>query len=189
MKNLITITALLLFMTLHTSCDNDSKAQESSFEFKSVFSGSFVVGPVSTDTNDDGRPSTLLNYLGESNFGSISMNLIAEFAQPIPPLNCPETNLEFDLVLGNFVFRVENGDLLMGQWDFGKSCFDSEMLISVVTLNGRITGGTGQFTNAEGSIELSSDQEFLTTTAENGFQSGGSSGTLNGTINFINGGN
>jgi len=68
-------------------------------------------------------------------------------------------------------------------------CFDSEMLISVVTLNGRITGGTGQFTNAEGSIELSSDQEFLTTTAENGFQSGGSSGTLNGTINFINGGN
>jgi len=88
------IFLLLLFLALSIGCDSDSEAQTVAIEFGSNFSGSFITASVNTDTNNDGRPASTRFYEGESNLGQITINITDEFAQPIPPVTCPEDNLE-----------------------------------------------------------------------------------------------
>ena len=71
MKNIILYIALILILTLFiVGCDNDSNAQLTSTELNMIFSGSFIPAPEKTDTNDDGRPSSLRTYQGQSTFGN-----------------------------------------------------------------------------------------------------------------------
>jgi len=183
------VLGLVFLIATQTGCDNDSNAQQQAVDFTSSFSGSFVSTSENTDTNKDGRPAFIRTYKGKSNLGKITINTIDEFAQPIPPVTCPEGNQEFLLVRGSFVYRVENGDLLLGELESGISCFDPVKRNSVITLTGNFTEGTGGFANISGSVEMKINSMFLNTTAVNGFASGGSTGTATGTINLPNGGN
>lgn len=181
-NKLFCIFVLLFILTTTISCDNDSNAQQTGIEFSATYSGSFITASVNTDTNEDGRPSSYRTYEGESNLGLITLTIIDEFAQPIPPVNCPENNLEFDLVRGSFVLRLEGGDLLLGEINSGFSCFDAAAGLSEITEEGQITNGTGEFVDAGGSIEFITSSIFLNTTAVNGFASGGSTGSIKATI-------
>lgn len=182
LKILLSLTVLLAFTTLLLSCDNNSNAQETGTELSATFSGSFITASVNTDTNDDGRPSSYRTYEGTSNLGQFTLTIIDEFAQPIPPANCPSDNLEFDLVRGTFVIRLDNGELLLGNIDSGFSCFDPVAGSSEIIELGEITQGTGMFSDATGSMEFDTSSIFLNTTAVNGFASGGSTGTISGKI-------
>jgi len=165
-----------------SGCDSSGNAQQSDTAFELAFSGSFVPAPASTDTDDDGRPASLRTYEGESDFGDTNITILDEFAQPVPPVNCPADTLEFGLVKGSFVIRVGNGDLLLGVIESGRSCFDPVAGRSEITEEGNFTGGTGQFSVASGPVELKTSSIFLNTTAVNGFASGGSTGDVTGTI-------
>ncbi len=173
---------LMVLAAAQSGCDNDGNAQPSGTDLALNFSGTFVPAPASTDTDGDGRPATLRTYEGESGFGKTIITILDEFAQPVPPVNCPEGNLEFNLVRGSFVIRVGNGDLLLGELESGISCFDSVARLSEITEEGNFTGGTGQFAGAAGPIEININSIFLNTTAVNGFASGGSTGEAAGTI-------
>jgi len=181
-KSILNISIVLFLALSISACDNDSKAQQNGTEFTATFSGSFITASVNTDTNDDGRPASLRTYEGESNFGKITLTILDEFAQPIPPVNCPEDNLEFGLVSGSFVIRVENGDLLLGVLESGFSCFEPLASFSEIIEEGNFTGGTGEFTNVNGTIEIKTNSMFLNTTAVDGFASGGSTGSVAGMI-------
>jgi len=182
LNTLLSITVLLALSTSLLSCDNNSNAQQTGTELSATYSGSFITASINTDTNDDGRPSSFRTYEGTSNVGLITLTIVDEFAQPIPPVNCPTDNLEFDLVSGSFVIRLENGDLLLGNINSGFSCFDPVARLSEIKEVGEITEGTGTFSGAVGSIEFNTNSIFLNTTAINGFTSGGSTGTISATI-------
>ncbi|MGB2691484.1 MAG: hypothetical protein WBC96_03225 [Thermodesulfobacteriota bacterium] len=183
MKNIILSIALILILPLFiVGCDNDSNAQLTSTELNMIFSGSFIPAPEKTDTNDDGRPSSLRTYQGQSTFGNSTITIIDEFAEPIAPANCPLNDLEFDLVRGEFVIRVGNGDLLLGTIESGYSCFDPIAGQSEIYEEAILTDGTGQFAGVSGTVVIKTSSIFQNTTAVNGFASGGSTGEVMGTI-------
>lgn len=175
---------LVALIATQLGCHNHSKAQQTSTELNMIYSGSFVPAPEKTDTNEDGRPSSLRTYEAESTFGNSIITIIDEFALPIPPVNCPSDSLEFELVRGEFVIRVGNGDLLLGTIESGFSCFDPMARLSEIHEEAIITDGTGQFADVSGTVVLKSSSIFQNTTAVNGFASGGSTGEVIGTVNF-----
>lgn len=169
---------------LATSCDNDSNAQSNEIEFTETYSGSFETGPESTDTNGDGRPANTGQFLGTSTFGSVSIQSLNEFEPVLENANCDLGEDEFDLVQGHFVKRFSNGELIFGTWNSGFSCFDPITNISTTTQIGVFSGGTGQFVDASGPIQIDYTSTFLAIPPVDGFTFGGSSGTGFGTIIF-----
>lgn len=176
----LVLPVLMSLLLTTISCDEDGKADEN---FSESFSGSFHSGPASTDTNDDGAPATLANLAGDSTLGPLTIQSTNEFMQVAPTGACPQGNLQFNLVRGNFIKRFEEtGELLFGSWHTGISCFNPELGNSETTQNGEFTGGTGQFTNASGPVEIDFSSRDLATTAEEGFRFGATVGTGSGIL-------
>jgi len=169
---------------LAISCDNDSNAQNNEIEFTETYSGSFETAPAATDSNDDGKPANLGQFLGTSTFGSVSIQSLNEFEIVLENANCDEGEDEFTLVQGHFVKRFSNGELIFGTWATGVSCFDPVTNIATTTQVGTFSGGTGQFENATGPIQIDYTSTFLAVPSVDGFDFGGSSGTGFGTIIF-----
>ena len=175
------VLPLLMFLIFTTiSCDEEGNADEN---FSESFSGSFQSGPASTDTNEDGAPASLADLAGDSTLGPITIQSVNEFMLVAPTGACPQGNLEFALVRGNFIKRFEEtGELLFGEWDTGISCFNPTTKNSETTQDGVFTGGTGQFANAEGPVEIVFSSKDLATTSEEGFRFGATVGTGTGII-------
>jgi len=159
------------------SCDNESNAQNSEIEFTETYSGSFETAPAATNSN-------LGQFLGTSTFGSVSIQSLNEFEAVLENANCNEGEIEFTLVQGHFVKRFSNGELIFGTWASGVSCFDPATNIAMTTQVGTFSGGTGQFENATGPIQIDYTSTFLAVPSVDGFTFGGSSGTGFGTIIF-----
>ena len=185
--NLLTILFIPLFMLmLATGCDNDGNAQPNETQFTESYSGSFVSASTVTDTNDDGSPSNFGEFAGDSTFGAVTIQSLNEFEPALENANCDEGDIEFTLVQGNFVKRFENGELIFGNWLSGVSCFDAETMTSTTTQIGTFAGGTGQFENATGPIQIDFNSTFLADNAEDGYSLGGAEGTGEGTVIFNN---
>ena len=169
---------------LATSCDNKSNAQNSEIDFTETYSGSFTTAPAATDSNDDGKPANLGQFLGTSTFGSVSIQSLNEFEFVLENAECNEGEDEFSLVQGHFVKRFSNGELIFGTWASGVSCFDPVTNIAITFQMGSFSGGTGQFENATGHIRIDYTSTFLAVPSIDGFDFGGSSGTGMGKIVF-----
>lgn len=181
---ILLVLSIVVIGSGHLNCDDNGNAQQIDTELEFAFSGTFVPAPPSTDTIDDGRPASLRTYEGVSGFGNTNLTILDEFAQPVPPVDCPLGNLQFEFVKGNFVIRVGNGDLLLGTIESGTSCFDPIELRSEIFEEGIITEGTGQFAGVTGPVEISTSSIFQNTTATDGYASGGSTGEFTGTLEF-----
>ena len=55
---------------------------------------------------------------------------------------------------GEFVWRAANGDLLTGAFTFVSNPPDANGTVTLVSLDGAITGGTGRFAGASGPLAL-----------------------------------
>ena len=174
----------VLILGLASSCDEKSNAQDNEIEFTETYSGSFMTAPVVTDTNEDGKPANVGQFMGTSTFGSLSIQSLNEYEPALENSNCDEGEIEFTLVRGNFVKRFSNGELIFGSWVTGVSCFDPITNTAATTQAGSFTGGTGQFVNATGPIQIDFTSTFLAVPSVDGFDFGGSSGTGFGTIIF-----
>ena len=178
------IAAIVCLICFQTGCDNDSSAQQTQSEFNMDFSGSSITQTVNSDAHGDGRTPRLGKLEGMSNLGEATIPNVIEFLLD-EPLGGPENNINFGLVLGRFVIRFQDtGDLLLGEWTSGLSCFDPETNIAVRTLNGEFTRGTGQFEGAGGQVQMIATPILMTTTAVDGYAFGGVAGTISGTIVF-----
>ncbi len=186
--SLLTVIAFAVCTTavlgLATSCDNESNAQNNEIDFTETYSGSFGTAPAATDSNDDGKPANLGQFLGTSTFGSVSIQSLNEFEFVLENADCDEGKDKFTLVQGHFVKRFSNGELIFGTWASGVSCFDPVTNIATTTQVGTFSGGTGQFENATGPIQIDYISTFLAVPSIDGFDFGGSSGTGFGTIVF-----
>jgi len=188
--NKLYLLTLILFsfysVLLITGCDNESNAQQTETQFTETYSGSFVSASTVTDTNDDGSPANFGEFVGESTFGAVAIQSLNEFEPAQENANCAAGQIEFTLVQGHFVKRFDNGDLIFGNWTSGVSCFNTDTMTSTTTQNGSFTGGTGQFVNTTGPIQINYNSTFLADNAEQGFSFGGSDGTGEGTVVFNN---
>jgi len=184
---LLTVILLSFYtVTLISGCDNESNAQGNETQFTETYSGSFVSSSIVTDTNDDGSPANFGEFAGTSTFGAVTIQSLNEFEPALENADCADGLIEFTLVQGNFVKRFDNGELIFGNWDSGVSCFDTDTMTSTTTQIGNFTGGTGQFLNAIGPIQIDYNSTFLADNAEQGFSFGGSDGTGEGTVIFNN---
>lgn len=172
---------LFLIALVLSSCNNDGEAQE---DFTESYSGSFQSGSIVTDTNGDGISANSTELVGNSTFGPVAIQSLNEFTAGDSPLgDCPEGNIEFTLVRGNFVKRFgQSGDLLFGTWNQGISCFDPNTNTSETTQTGFFSGGTGRFVSASGPIQIDFASTFLATNGQQGYSFGGTSGTGDGVI-------
>jgi len=178
-KLLLPMPLILVFFCM-TGCNDDSKAEEN---FSETFSGSFISGPIETDTNDDGKPASIAELEGDSTFGPVNIQSVNEFMEVDPTGMCPPGDIEFALVRGNFVKRfADTGELLFGTWNSAISCFDPVTKTSETTQTGVFSGGTGQFADATGPIEITFSSTDLVTPAEDGYLFGGTSGTGTGNL-------
>jgi len=184
---LLTVAFLSIYsISLVTGCDNDSNAQQNETQFTETYSGSFVSASTVTDSNDDGSPANFGEFAGDSTFGAVTIQSLNEFEAALENANCPAGQIEFTLVQGHFVKRFENGELIFGNWETGVSCFNPATSTSTTTQNGNFAGGTGQFVNATGPIQIDYNSTFLADNANQGFSFGGSDGTGEGTVIFNN---
>ena len=55
---------------------------------------------------------------------------------------------------GEFVWRAANGDLLTGTFTFSSNPPDANGTVTLTSLEGEITGGTGRFADASGTLAL-----------------------------------
>jgi len=166
---------LILVLFCMAGCNNGSEAQENFIE---TFSGSFHSGPMSTDTNNDGKPATIAELEGDSTFGPVNIQAVNEFMVVEATGMCPPGDVELVLVRGNFIKRfADTGELLFGTWNSGRICEDPVTKTSESTQTGVFSGGTGQFANATGPIEINFTSTDLVTPVEEGFLFGGSVGT------------
>ena len=178
------IVCAFAILGLGLSCNNDSSAQNNETDFTESYSGSFQSAPASTDTNDDGRPANVGQFQGTSTFGSVSIQSLNEFEAALENAVCSPGEIEFTLVQGNFVKRFADGDLLFGTWESGVSCFDPVTGTSVTTQTGTFSGGTGEFVNAAGPVQIDFTSTFLASSGVDGYNFGGSSGSGFGTVIF-----
>ncbi len=184
LKAVALVICAFAVLGLAVSCDNDSNAQDNEIEFTETYSGSFETAPAATDSNDDGIPANIGQFMGTSTFGSVSIQSLNEFEPVLENADCDPGDVEFTLVRGNFVKRFSNNELIFGTWESGVSCFDPGTNISSTTQVGIFTGGTGQFVNAAGPIQIDFTSNFLAVANIIGFNFGGSNGTGFGTIMF-----
>ena len=174
--------------------DSD-KAEARQLPLKGSYSGTFVNTQI--DTNSDGGKAALYMVSQKSTLGAFTFQGVDEvtFAGPA---TCPNghAGLEFTLLRSvnpaaptNYVQRSEStGDLLFSEATSETICFDPSTDPSTGitglqfgSLTVKITGGTGRFAGATGTIAYEGTaKEFFNDAAGNYF--GELSGTFTGTI-------
>jgi len=150
---------------------------------KGTFSGTFVNTQI--DTNNDGRKASLGTRGMKGTFGPATGQAMLEYASPSPG-TCLNGHAGVILTLvpgtGHDVARLTStGDLIIGEYTAGALCVDTSTGIQFFTLTEQVTGGTGRFAEATGSITITGTSMRLFADAAGNFF-GASSGTYEGTL-------
>jgi hypothetical protein len=116
-------------------------------------SGSFVSQGTSIDTNSDGRNADLVITNGKGQgFAQTSTQSVIEWEVFGTPTECAG-NPGSLLVSGSSVLRTVKG-LVFALFETGTNCFDPNTEMAAITLEGVITGGTGFYEGATGTISV-----------------------------------
>ena len=143
---------------------------------KMHYSGSNVATPINLQ---DGAVTDEELLAGNGTLGPFTYReLHADTPSSHPPDTCSaSTQLYFPIVTGAGVFRFQHGGLLTVNITEGAICVDLTAGVGHLTTTYQITGGTGRFKNASGTLNLtgtliavlfdaSGDPKLLTNTGE-----------------------
>ncbi len=92
----------VLILGLASSCDEKSNTQDNEIEFTETYSGSFETAPAATDSNEDGKPANVGQFMGTSTFGSVSIQSLNEFEVALENSNCDEGGNRIHIGAGTF---------------------------------------------------------------------------------------
>ena len=153
---------------------------------KMTFSG--TLGPstlsLQPNTNTDEQ-----NLAGNGTLGPFTFReLHADIAAPQPSSTCSgPTKLYFPTVAGAGVFRFQDGSLLtVGVTEAGSSiCIDLTSFVAHLTTNYQITGGTGRFKDASGTLTLTATLIPVLRNASGGVVLGTDTGEFEGTVSGV----
>ena len=129
------------------------RAEASKIPWSGTFSGSGI--STNIDTNRDGSKAGWDTDVINSNLGRFSSQDVGEvLPPPSAPVTCPQGNLEFPYLLISVVStHEETGDQLFSELVSGTFCFDTATGAFSFSFVLSVTGGTGQFAGATGSLE------------------------------------
>jgi hypothetical protein len=125
------------------------------YPVKMAYSG--TSGATAIDLKQPGAQTGEENFAGNSPWGPFTFLLISgETTSPQqPPSTCSgPANIYFTRVGGAGVFRFQDGSLLKVNLTQGADCVDLAAQQGHCTLTLQITGGTGRFKDASGTLTL-----------------------------------
>jgi len=127
------------------------------------------------------------NSAGNGTLGPFTFrNVRAIRAVPEPSSTCSgAAQIYFSSVSGAAVFRFQDGSLLKVQLTQAGDCIDLAALEAHCTMTFQITGGTGRFKNASGSITLTETVVPVLADASNNPVFFASTGEFTGTVSGI----
>ena len=148
---------------------------------KMTFSG--TVEP-STINLQPGTNTDEVNLAGSGAQGQFTYReLHADTASPQPSSSCSgPTHLFFQTVAGGGVFRFQDGSLLTVRITAGSLCIDFTAGAAHLTETYQITGGTGRFKGASGTLTSTSTWTPAVVDASNSPQLLTSTGEFDGTV-------
>ena len=163
-----TIGIALVLLLAGASNGDDSKTKHLSCSF----SATFVSGVENhLDTNDDKRSASVHQGFVNCNIGRFLLHEEFEFLNPLTtPVSCPAGTTEFDLLQARVVLTSEKtaDQLFFEDASGGETfCLNPDLTFSF-TEHGTFAGGTGQFTNASGSIDGESTGKYLISGSKEG---------------------
>jgi hypothetical protein len=151
-------------------------------QVKMTFSGSFV------RTSIDLQPDTVTdeeNFAGNGTLGPFTfLNLRTDTTSPETSSTCT-TGPYFRIVAGGGVFRSKGGSLLTVSLAEGSGCVDLAALEGHFTATYRITGGTGRFKGASGTLTLTYTAVPVVADASNNPVFLAATGEITGTVSGV----
>ena len=117
------------------------------------FSGSIMA---STNNVAPATSPTDAAFAGNGSLGPFTYReLAAGSSTPTPSSTCTGPNhLSFPFVSGGGVFRFQDGSLLTIKISRGATCVDLSVPEGIATITYQITGGTGRFQGASGTLQV-----------------------------------
>jgi hypothetical protein len=115
-------------------------------------SGSFIAQGTPINTPPNPRTADLVITHGKGQgFAQTSTQSVIEWG-PFDQ-TCNTDGIGSNLVSGSSVIRTVKG-LVFAEFDIGTNCFDQSTNTAAISLEGRVTGGTGFYEGASGDIEV-----------------------------------
>ena len=153
----IAILALMLNLGVAGVYAQQKKSMAVNVPVKMTFSGTLVpttINLLQPNTNTDEQNLDGFGTLGPFTFRELHADPASPSSQP--PSTCAgPTHLYFPNVAGGGVFRFQDGSLLTVGVTAGSSlCIDLTAGVGHLTTTYQITGGTGRFKGASGTLKL-----------------------------------
>jgi hypothetical protein len=133
---------------------------EESQPVRMTFSGSgtyptVAAPPVNLATGGNSSLSDL-TVAGDGSFGPFTLHEVAATTPSPTSAGCaaPDLSAAFAFVKAAGVYRFQDGSLLTYELKSGTSCIDFTKGFASSALTHRITGGTGRFKNASGTLNV-----------------------------------
>jgi hypothetical protein len=152
-KNIVKPLVMSGFIVLATSATAVQAAEHGEGrQVKMRFSGSFV--PTSIDV----QPNTITDeelLAGDGTLGSFTFRKLRTDDLSAPPFGSCGNGFgpSIPVVTGGGVFRFEDGSLLTVTVSEGVLCIDLDHVVGHLTETYQITGGTGRFKGASGTLQ------------------------------------
>jgi hypothetical protein len=145
-------------------------------------------GPSAINLQQPGTQTVEENFAGNGALGPFTFRIIsAETTSPQqPPSTCSgPANIYFSRVAGAGVFRFQDGSLLKVNVTQGADCIDLAAQQGHCTLTFQITGGTGRFKDASGTLTLTETNVPVLADALNNPVFFASTGEFTGTVSGV----
>jgi hypothetical protein len=157
------------------------------YPVKMAYSGTST-GASAVNLQQPGTQTVEENFAGNGALGPFTFRVIsAETTSPQqPPSTCSgPANIYFSRVAGAGVFRFQDGSLLKVNVTQGADCIDLAAQQGHCTLTLQITGGTGRFKDASGTLTLTETNVPVLTDALNNPVFFASTGEFTGTVSGV----
>ena len=186
LKRAFILSSALMLLVAGNVGGDDVKTKR----IRCTFAATFVSGVENhLDTNGDMRSASVHQGLVNCNIGQFLFQEEFEFLDPLPaPVTCPTGTTEFDLLQAQVVLTAEKtADQLFFEDAAGGGtfCLNPDLTFSF-TEHGTFAGGTGQFTEASGSIDGQGTGQYLVSGSKEGVFGGFGqfTETVTGTFNI-----
>jgi hypothetical protein len=149
-----------------------------------TFSGTAGRSPIDLQA---GTPTSEYNFVGDGTLGAFTFRTLSvSAASPQPSSTCAGPNqLYLSTVTGAGVFRFQDGSLLKGNLTQGSDCIDFAAQQALCIRTFQITGGTGRFKDASGSVTLTETLLPVLADASNNPVFFAVAGELTGTVSGV----